>query len=200
MDVQAMLNNRPTVEVIERRKLSQLFDAQAQLDEAIYEKHAIENKEQNLRFIFTALFTEVGEMANEWRGFKTWSTDREPRYEKLLVETVDVLHFLLSIGLLCHKREVLSEIVLPPYSAPNRSLEQVNERFLRLHQEIGFFVKMNKVYADAHREDSFSIKRYANLMQEYFRLVYEIGFSFEEIIKAYYKKNAVNLQRQEEGY
>lgn len=32
--------------------------------------------------LILALFTELGELANEWRGFKIWSKDQEPRTKK----------------------------------------------------------------------------------------------------------------------
>ena len=51
---------------------------------------------------------EIGELANEWRGFKFWSKDQEPRskepltargkpyYNPLLEEYADVLHFICN--------------------------------------------------------------------------------------------------------
>ncbi|MFB6366866.1 dUTP diphosphatase [Paenibacillus elgii] len=61
-----------------------------------------------------ALQVEIAELANEWRGFKYWSNDQEPRFnvlevggidcseEKLvnrvLEEYADCLHFFLSIA------------------------------------------------------------------------------------------------------
>ena len=61
--------------------LQKLFKAQAELDKHIYEQHPVEDGEDRLAKKILALQVELGECANEWRGFKYWSDDREPRTE-----------------------------------------------------------------------------------------------------------------------
>lgn len=61
--------------------LQKLFAAQAELDKHIYEQHPVEDGEDRLAKKILALQVELGECANEWRGFKYWSDDREPRTE-----------------------------------------------------------------------------------------------------------------------
>src|SRR5690606_4443541 len=100
--------------------LSPLFDMQRKLDEHILDEHPELKGQDNLDWKIIALQVELGECANEWRGFKKWSNDQKPRtnepyhtYEvfkgeqvpsveyrnPLLEEYVDCLHFILSIGL-----------------------------------------------------------------------------------------------------
>src|SRR5690554_4282011 len=89
--------------------LSKLFELQRQLDARIEKEHPRQDGEDRLAKKILALMVELGELANEWRGFKFWSEDQEPRTElwddrlrfhnPLLEEYVDCLHFLLSIGL-----------------------------------------------------------------------------------------------------
>src|SRR5690606_8268723 len=68
-----------------RRKpmnLEKLFKIQDVLRKRIVEKHGLQNEDLLDKKIL-ALQVELGELANEWRGFKFWSEDREPRnYEK----------------------------------------------------------------------------------------------------------------------
>ncbi|WP_339212975.1 dUTP diphosphatase [Solibacillus sp. FSL W8-0372] len=59
--------------------LQKLFETQAKLDEHIYEKHPELRGQNNLDWKILALQVELGECANEWRGFKKWSNDQEPR-------------------------------------------------------------------------------------------------------------------------
>lgn len=59
--------------------LEKLFKTQAQLDEHIYIKHPELRGQDNLDWKLLALQVELGECANEWRGFKKWSMDQEPR-------------------------------------------------------------------------------------------------------------------------
>ncbi|GGJ68484.1 dimeric dUTPase (all-alpha-NTP-PPase superfamily) [Anoxybacillus voinovskiensis] len=59
--------------------LRKLFEMQRQLDEYIEQKHPRKEGEDRLAKKILALQVELGELANEWRGFKFWSNDQEPR-------------------------------------------------------------------------------------------------------------------------
>lgn len=61
--------------------LSKLFETQAALDEHIMQEHPELVGQNNLDWKILALQVELGECANEWRGFKKWSKDQEPRQE-----------------------------------------------------------------------------------------------------------------------
>src|SRR5690625_3278853 len=87
--------------------LAKLFEAQKELDERIVAEKGLEGQDLLDKKIL-ALLVELGELAQNWRGFKFWSNDQEPRTElwddrlrfhnPLLEEYVDCLHFILSIG------------------------------------------------------------------------------------------------------
>ena len=59
--------------------LVKLFEMQRQLDEHIEKEHPRKPGEDRLAKKILALQVELGELANEWRGFKFWSHDQEPR-------------------------------------------------------------------------------------------------------------------------
>lgn len=59
--------------------LTKLFETQAKLDEHIMQEHPELQGKNNLVWKLLALQVELGECANEWRGFKKWSKDQEPR-------------------------------------------------------------------------------------------------------------------------
>lgn len=59
--------------------LTKLFETQASLDEHIMQEHPELRGQNNLDWKLLALQVELGECANEWRGFKKWSKDQEPR-------------------------------------------------------------------------------------------------------------------------
>ncbi|WP_339195208.1 dUTP diphosphatase [Aeribacillus sp. FSL W8-0870] len=59
--------------------LAKLFELQRQLDEHIEKEHPRQEGEDRLAKKILALKVELGELANEWRGFKFWSNDQEPR-------------------------------------------------------------------------------------------------------------------------
>ncbi|MGE7977329.1 dUTP diphosphatase [Psychrobacillus sp. NPDC093200] len=62
--------------------LAKLFDTQKVLDARIMENHPELVGQNNLDWKILALQVELGECANEWRGFKKWSKDQEPRVEE----------------------------------------------------------------------------------------------------------------------
>lgn len=58
--------------------LVKLFETQRVLDKRIVKEKGLEGQDL-LPMKILALQVELGELANEWRGFKFWSEDREPR-------------------------------------------------------------------------------------------------------------------------
>lgn len=60
-------------------KLSKLFETQRILDERIMEQHPELRGQNNLDWKILALQVELGECANEWRGFQKWSNYQKPR-------------------------------------------------------------------------------------------------------------------------
>ena len=58
--------------------LSKLFELQKVLDEKIIKEKNLEGRDL-LPMKILALQVELGELANEWRGFKFWSKDQSPR-------------------------------------------------------------------------------------------------------------------------
>lgn len=64
--------------------LTKLFETQRILDARIMEKHPELVGQNNIDWKILALQVELGECANEWRGFKKWSNDQEPRTNKNL--------------------------------------------------------------------------------------------------------------------
>ncbi|MGG0663427.1 dUTP diphosphatase [Viridibacillus arvi] len=61
--------------------LTKLFEAQRELDDYIEQQHPTAPGEDRLSKKILALLVELGECANEWRGFKFWSNDQRPRIE-----------------------------------------------------------------------------------------------------------------------
>ncbi|MEX3715404.1 dUTP diphosphatase [Cytobacillus horneckiae] len=157
--------------------------------------------------LILALQVELGECANEWRGFKFWSVDQEPRVGKerklqilnfesleellesiprnpLLEEYVDGLHFILELGI-----EIYFEDFEMIYRLAEMDRQRpVTSQFRRIFFLVSMFDK-NK-----------STVTFIELISEYLILGELLEFSFEEIEEAYYQKNAVNHSRQNEGY
>ena len=202
--------------------ITKLFEAQAKLDARILEQHPIKDGEDRLVKKILALMTELNELANEWRGFKFWSTNNKPRttlaceicrgagghyntYENaknkinkipckyckgtgtqvginpLQEEFVDCLHFIISIGL---ELGVQSKKLLIAPSTENIS----SEMFLSIMNDV--------LTLDLRRTESHYQYTFARITE----LGLALGFTPNDIEQAYYSKNKINHERQENNY
>ncbi|MEH7653175.1 dUTP diphosphatase [Bacillus safensis] len=231
--------------------LQKMFEMQAELDRRIIKEKGLEGQDL-LPGLILALQVELAECANEWRGFKFWSNDQQPRREMhttagatpenathfrcesddcgeyltredfknlfdpdydecpickagsvtvfrevdpLLEEYVDCLHFILSIGNLTKyiKNNDVNDLKRNTLEASG-----VNA-FLELFKEITFFNEVRKEYS-LISIDPAHIMIYERIFWRFNELGKALGFTPEQIEKAYMDKNAVNHQRQQEGY
>ncbi|WP_100373094.1 dUTP diphosphatase [Bacillus sp. FJAT-45037] len=167
--------------------LSKLFEIQNELRDRIGYEGKDKYKKMTLAFI-----VEVGECANEWRGFKYWSQNQHPK-DKTLEEYVDGLHFVLDIGLELKKNRYL--VNLPEDFSFSSSGTDVTEHFKRVIT--GALLLEDR----ARRHDGgATIERYNELVSSYFTLGVMLGFTTGQIEQAYLEKNKVNYERQNNGY
>lgn len=195
-------------------KISNLFDKQRQLDAEITGKHPVLPGEDRMAKKLLALQTELGELANEFRSFKFWSTDQEPRTEvresivgheengevfdsyeiknPLLEEFVDCLHFILSIGNDLNFKEFH---LVGKYSG---ELHGTVNMFLFVNEQIAL---LSKTYRYRGTTGPVALTVYFALLLESFLLLGEaLGFTEEQIVEAYEQKNQINWERQGSGY
>ncbi|NGP46005.1 hypothetical protein G4V62_13990 [Bacillaceae bacterium SIJ1] len=189
--------------------LRKLFNMQKQLDDHIVEEKGLQGRYLLDKKVL-ALQVELGELANEWRGFKFWSEDQEPRYETveiyihgydgpgtntrasiqeyqaqpILEEYVDCLHFILSIGLELGADEHLEDNKSWSYMAE----KNVNQLFRNL-----FTVNWDTLDDEQWFE-------YYEGFNYFMSLGKELGFTLDQIEQAYFDKNKVNHERQAGGY
>lgn len=181
--------------------ITKLFEMQRELDERIVKEKGLEGKDLLPQKIL-ALQVELGECANEWRGFKFWSKNQNPRTEfiqpcfecngedigmechrcegegyeiksnPLLEEYIDCLHFILSIGI------SLGENEARPQTIYDRSI-------------VNLFSETITWDWQGH---------YGCGLTVFIELGKELGFTWDQIEAAYMDKNAVNHDRQSTGY
>lgn len=160
--------------------LAKLFRMQRALDEYIETEHGLKEADLFDQKVL-ALLVEIGELANETRCFKFWSLKKPSEREVILEEFVDGVHFILSLGLTCSLEQ---EAAVEEGEAEC----SLTEQFLLVYEAVQSF-KQKK-----------SVGTYQQLLQEYFILGRLLGFSAEEVEKAYVSKNEVNYERQQQGY
>lgn len=152
---------------------------QAELDKYIVRKHDLVEKDLfNEKYL--ALLVELGELANETRCFKFWSTKPRNEISVILEEYVDNIHFILSLGI--EKGYLFETITLESHTASE------TEQF-------------NRVFAacTAFHQDPTQFN-YMKLFENYLQLGKILGFSESDIQQAYKQKNEINYERQDIGY
>ena len=78
--------------------LTDLYQAQRQLDEHIQTQHGVDYRSTRSKRTL-ALLVEVGELINETRAFKFWSLKAPSEKPIIVDEYADGIHFFLSLGL-----------------------------------------------------------------------------------------------------
>ncbi len=159
--------------------MEKLFTMQHELDRYIEEEHNLKGTHLFEQKIL-ALLVEISELANETRCFKFWSKKGPSAQKVILEEFVDGVHFILSLGLLTGFKNTI-----PSTEQKGKTL---TEQFLMVMESVHMFQK------DSTKE------MYERLVNGYFTLGEMLGFSTEEVEKAYIAKNEVNYERQKSGY
>jgi dimeric dUTPase (all-alpha-NTP-PPase superfamily) len=164
--------------------LEKLFQLQKKLDDRIIEKHSIEGP----LFInkMVALDVEISELANEWQGFKHWKVNPQPK-PGTLEEYVDGLHFVISLGL---------EIDFPIEDWEIGSMPSCDGISIQLLEIKTVLMDMYQRYLPSRDLE----QPFVDLMEMYIGLGEMLGFTEEQIEQAYIEKNAINYQRQDQGY
>ncbi|UOQ46192.1 dUTP diphosphatase [Halobacillus salinarum] len=155
-----------------------LYDMQEQLDNYITENHQLETSSLS-EYKILALLVEIGELANETRCFKFWSTKSPSPKSTILEEYVDGLHFILSLGLDLNFRYKMADL--------SREM-QPTAAFLNVYSSTDHFKR------------KLDEESYIQLFADYLTLGRTLGFDENEIQQAYCEKNEVNFQRQDQGY
>ena len=203
--------------------LSKLFEMQRKLDERIIEEKGLHGQDLLDKKIL-ALQVELGELAQNWRGFKFWSNDQEPR----IVEYRDCPY--------CGGHGVIDCF---PFGAPDEThayeeqcpecvggqveynplLEEYVDCLhfiLSIGLEKGYDkYPLNSVFENHIRQENItqqfigliasspSVTSYAGYLltlQLFIGLGEMLGFTWEEVEQAYLQKNAENHRRQKVGY
>lgn len=186
--------------------LRELFEMQRKLDEHIIKEKGL----QGLNLLpqkILALQVELGELANEWRGFKFWSNNQEPKKkvscadckyrhvdcdevdcpDPLLEEYVDCLHFILSIGL----DTGMDWRAIDGFEAEVYSTD-ITKQFNTLIENIATLEPCLRSFK--------SPMYYRFIVEKFLGLGQLLGLTEDIILKAYKAKNQVNHARQENGY
>jgi len=193
--------------------LAKLFETQKLLDKRIVDEHNLHGHDLLPQKIL-ALQVELAELANEWREFKFWSRDQEPRTFEWIGKCEK-----------CNGHGVDDENISCPNCAGtgdgnrNPLLEEYCDCLhfiLSIGNDLEINIALYTILPVKHktRLDQFlrtyyvigdlehdpSQEELILVLQHFLSLGEMIGFTWSEIEQAYYTKNAINHQRQTDHY
>jgi len=157
-----------------------LYSMQQQLDQYIEDNHQLKDLDV-FQEKYLALLVEIGELANETRCFKFWSSKPGSDKHIILEEYVDGIHFILSLGLEKGYRYAGSGNLEPATSSQTQMFNEVFSSCVSF-------------------KNNTTKSNYDNLFTTYLQLGNLLGFQEEDVQHAYFKKNEINYERQDQGY
>lgn len=161
-------------------KITEIVEMQKVLDNRIFDKFGLKAID-TLDDRKLALVVELAELANEVRCFKFWSVKKRSEQEIILEEYVDCLHFVISIG-------ITLDVDFSTLSFDcETQLSSITNQFLKVMSLTNTLSVDNK-------------EVFYELYKELMVLAYNLGFSDNEIMDAYKKKNELNHTRQTNNY
>lgn len=199
--------------------LTKLFRAQKKLDAHIEKEKGLEGVDLIDKKIL-ALLTELGELSNEYQGFKYWKEDNEPRtlIEHLcpICNAIGTItdefeshgcHECNGTGKLSESNPLLEEYVDCLHfilSIGNEiCVEQFNPRKL-ISFNNNITGQFNAIFKLIGSWDKVLLlidhNNYYVVFNNFIHLGEMLGFTWKQIEQAYYDKNKINFERQANGY
>lgn len=130
-----------------------------------------------------AMWIEAAELI-DLVGYKWWKDlTKEPNQKQILLEVVDIFHFMLS-DLLTNNRYSATDVYNSFAWAKRHSYAPTREDKIRQIEE---FVAT-------------CLERDTLLHPPFFQVMYALGIKVEDLLKYYLGKNALNKFRQDNGY
>lgn len=207
--------------------LNKLFKTQKKLDEKIITEKGLQGQDLLDKKIL-ALQVELGELANEWRGFKFWKEDNAPRTfepnpddicdkcngdptirkDDRIVDFCDYcdgcgVHFhnpLLEEYVDClHFILSIGNDIGATYKIDQiRGYEKWN--ITQLFNAVYYQLAMFENDANNNSLRKNQVNGYGLVFNVFLSIGKRLGFTWDEIEQAYYEKNKINHERQESGY
>lgn len=163
--------------------IKEMLKMQAKLDKAIMKEYGLEEIDEGK--LNLAILDEVGELTHELKANWCWwkKTQAPVDNEKVLGELVDIWHFILSWQNHFNKGEKW----LRKEKVMIEKVKQYVWGLKNLQKEFGYVLTDLPCLSESKVEILIAITEY-------------LGFSVEDVYKAYCEKNKVNYQRLESGY
>lgn len=180
-----------------QEQVKNLYDMQRNLNKKIFDKAQIIGNiehDQNwlIKFANEALYESI-ELSN---------AIFEGDYQNEIVELVDVLHFILSMGLTLG----VGDFIYPEFPQEDRiyrkDYDTIDNSLHNLQNSIAAISDCmpRKWWGKKTPDWNAATLEYHTLIYNFSYLVFDLGLTLEQVYDIYCQKNKINHKRQDEGY
>lgn len=167
-------------------QFKELLEMQGKMDNIAKENNNIPVDANLKQEKYLALMTELYEFGNEVEAFKFWKKNKGKANQ--LEELVDALHFILSI-MLDEEFDIKEDL-------------EITEKQMEFFENKSFneiFIMTTLALTDGYMTDNYK-EIIISVLIGLMTMASKQGFSIEEIIEEYKRKNQINIQRQLDKY
>lgn len=144
------------------------------------------------------IYMECAEIVDSF-AWKHWkSIDKEPDYENIKIEIVDIWHFVMSLAIEQYEQNMLGGVdelaiavsnmeCFSSIDAPTKKFSSSKEIIEACEELIAMMVSQNSVDLD-------------DLLELFFKLVLMCELNLDSLYRLYVGKNVLNQFRQDHGY
>lgn len=144
------------------------------------------------------IYMECAEMVDSF-SWKHWkSINKEPDWDNLQIEVVDVWHFIISLAIEDYTKSMkgtVEDLAINVSQLESfQSIDTTNSEFASQDEVISTVENIIRLSLD---KESLELER---LLSEFFNLVLQSGLDLQTLYKLYVGKNILNQFRQDNGY
>lgn len=164
-----------------------VFDKIIELQDTFNEQVMDSWKHQNLDW-WMAIIDELVEILNSknWKWWKGTENYGKIDMDNIEVELVDIFHFLLSIGIVENKKDIMYAFMVANSYNKNNSMRDNPEIIMDT-------IRKQLLTLASHEIFDLMFMKWAEIW-------YSIGKDSNDLAKSYFIKNALNIHRQKFGY
>lgn len=181
-------------------KLLLMIQLQNQLNEATNGKEWTSGVTKNKKIINwnRCIYMECAEMVDSF-SWKHWkSINKEPDWDNLQIEVIDVWHFIISLAIEDYVKNMKGTIEdLAINISQLQSFEKINVTNEEFAEQGEVILKVENIIKLSLEKESLDLEA---LLSEFFDLVIMSGLDLETLYRLYVGKNILNQFRQDNGY
>jgi hypothetical protein len=181
-------------------KILLMLQLQAQLNESTNGEDWTKGVTKNGKNINwnRCIYMECAEMIDSF-SWKHWkSINKEPDWDNLKIEVVDVWHFIMSLAIENYSNTLrggIEDIAINISNLENFSTIDVTNRDYASQEDV--IAKVENIMLMSLNHDEFDLDSFVS---EFFDLVLMSGLDLETLYRLYVGKNILNQFRQDNGY